>query len=617
MAAVLEISPLSSLRRKLPGCKGSVRYAVKSSTREPEFEMVKATEDTRRVVIVTNEASSATLTRASTLSNTSFPMDQDGASSISELQASGQPQESHGRPSRPYISTKEESVPTSRCCPALVAEQGESLPSSKSSLTLACESSDAASGTDSPVMRSIFPRYDFTIPLARQSYYSERANSQTHPPLSRPRSSSSPFGRSVHPQQEPLNQNSDSIESPTEVSQPTTSGTKRISSKASETSSSVSSPEELLELWNMANGQKPREAAASYTMALNCLASNDEVVSFDTLIPDCFYSMFASESNMAISRNHPLKPKTSVQICTPKTLEPSDTNPLITTIFPKLAELMAIDQASTVAVSHGLDRNACNELQAEAISRAHCQEASSLFWDDESQKFYLIHPTLFDDNSPAAFPIEVSPDEESFGDIIILTPNSHQPLIELSRKNLTLTIHVEPFNAYSSLYILDVLISAVFILLLHLHRSQAVKSTSSAPPSPKIPFFEPPPTVSPPASNKKFSMDRTMSNWARALFGLQPRISDGRQVVDEEKSTTTVVEQTSGPSVSSSRTTLPYPLPRPVPIIDQSDERLPKTTRVMLKILYWGFDCLVWALGVLVNVLAVALVGFGKLIKAL
>ncbi|KAL9036638.1 MAG: hypothetical protein Q9214_006044 [Letrouitia sp. 1 TL-2023] len=327
--------------------------------------------------------------------------------------------------------------------------------------------------------------------------------------------------------------------------------------------------------------------------------------------------MSASGSSVTISRNHPLKPKTSVQICTPKTLEPSDTNPLITTIFPKLAELMAIDQASTVAVSHGLDRNSCNELQAEATNRAYCQEASSLFWDDDSQKFYLIHPTLFDGNSPAAFPIDVSPDEELLGDIIILAPNSHQPLIELSRKNLTLTIHVEPFNAYSSLYILDVLISAVFILLLHLHRSQAPKSTSSAPPSPKIPFFEPPPTaVSPPASNKKFVMDRTLSSWARALFGLQPRISDGHQL-DEEKSTTTAVQESSSPNVSSGRTTLPQPLPRPIPIIDQSDERLPKTTRAMLKVLYWGFDCLVWALGVLVNILAVALVGFGKLVKAL
>lgn len=346
------------------------------------------------------------------------------------------------------------------------------------------------------------------------------------------------------------------------------------------------------------------------------MASNDGCISFDTSIPDCFYSMSASRSSLTISRNHPLKPKTSVQICTSKTLEPSDTNPLITTIFPKLAELMAIDQASTVAVSHGLDRHACDELQAEAINRAYSQEASTLFWDDDSQKFYLIHPTLFDGNSPAAFPIEVSPDEESLGEIIILAPNSHQPIIELSKKNLTLTIHVEPFDAFFSLYILDVLISAVFILLLHLHRSQALRSISSAPPSLKIPFFEPPPSVSITGSNNKLLMDKTLSNWARAVFGLQPRILDGHQV-DEEKSTTTAVQQTSSPNVSSGRATLSHPLPRPVPIIDQSDERLPKTTRAMLKVLYWGFDCLVWALGVLVNMLAVALVGFGKLIKAL
>ncbi|KAI4166277.1 MAG: hypothetical protein LQ342_000167 [Letrouitia transgressa] len=269
MAAVLEMSPLSSFRRKLPGCKGSVRYVVKPSTREPEFEMVKAAEATRKVVIATNETPSATLTRASSLSNASFPTDQDCAISTSELQASGRPQENHDRIFRPYISTEQKSVPASRSFSASVTEKEEPLPSPTSSLTLACESNTASSGTYSPVMRSIFPRYDFTIPLARQSYYRESADPLTHSSIARPRSSSSPFGRSVHSQQGPLNQDSDFIGTPVKAPHSTNLDRSNVSSNISEITSSVSYPEELLELWSMANGQQPREGTASYTMALN------------------------------------------------------------------------------------------------------------------------------------------------------------------------------------------------------------------------------------------------------------------------------------------------------------------------------------------------------------
>ena len=47
------------------------------------------------------------------------------------------------------------------------------------------------------------------------------------------------------------------------------------------------------------------------------------------------------------------------------------------------------------------------------------------------------------------------------------------------------------------------------------------------------------------------------------------------------------------------------------------DENLAAGTRAGLKVLYWGFATLVWALGLLVGIFAAGIVGCGALIKRL
>ncbi|KAI4145676.1 MAG: hypothetical protein LQ341_002296, partial [Variospora aurantia] len=143
-------------------------------------------------------------------------------------------------------------------------------------------------------------------------------------------------------------------------------------------------------------------------------------------------------NNLSISRNHPLNDTTTIQISAPTLQKPTSYSSLIATIFPKLAGLMAIDESSSVAVAHRLDRKSSIALQTEAIERASRHEASSLIWDSESQKYYLIHPTLLEDDAPAAFPIGVTSHQGMPRAIKILAPGNPPtvPVLELSFETL-------------------------------------------------------------------------------------------------------------------------------------------------------------------------------------
>ena len=311
-----------------------------------------------------------------------------------------------------------------------------------------------------------------------------------------------------------------------------------------------------------------------------------------------------------------------MQISSPTLQTPNSSSPLIATIFPKLAELMAIDKSSTVAVEHGLARQACNDLQTEAIEQAHRQEASSLLWDSESQKYYLIHPTLLEDGSPVAFPIEVASNQGTPREIKILAPNSTLPALELSFETLALDVHMEVIKSYPSLYLLDTLLSTTLVLLLHLHRSRS-SSPSLRPTSPTptaLPFFEPPPTKPSPLKAKP-KKARPLTSWSKSFFTRPQSQSNEKKRrpsrgEDPESATITTVQGSPDPS-SSLTVKLPHPPTHKFQIVDPADEKLPRTTRAILKVLYWGFECLIWALGVLVNLLAMCVVGLAKLIRIL
>lgn len=287
---------------------------------------------------------------------------------------------------------------------------------------------------------------------------------------------------------------------------------------------------------------------------------------------------------------------------------------------------MAVDQSSSIAVNHHLDRQASSELQAEAISRAQQNEASNLVWDSDSGKYFLIHPTLLD-NASTTFPIEITPTALSPEKITIAAPetNGATPLLALDLPSKTLTIHSGPITALPSLYTLDTLITALLTLLLHLHRSSAfpaakvARDTTITPPS-----FPPPPTLLTLASRPTRSRKRTLSTWSKSVFSSSqrnnPKIQN--QDIDLEAGPRTgystiadaeMVMQTKHERAETEREGQHDWSFQP--LVNADDENLPGATRAMLRTLYWCFQVFVWVLGVGVNLIAAGIVGMGKLVK--
>jgi hypothetical protein len=135
-------------------------------------------------------------------------------------------------------------------------------PSQNSSTTLVRENE---SSEQSPVMRSMFPRFNPTVPLGQQQYFPtlERAtpvivpveSSQYSPSLySHPRSppqtllAADPWAASRIP-------STIMHASPLRITE--------------ESPPDLSTPEQLLDFWSIANGQESAEAEESYTLGLN------------------------------------------------------------------------------------------------------------------------------------------------------------------------------------------------------------------------------------------------------------------------------------------------------------------------------------------------------------
>lgn len=359
------------------------------------------------------------------------------------------------------------------------------------------------------------------------------------------------------------------------------------------------------------------------------LERHHEIISFTCSTSRTIYKLEADENSLRISRSHPVNSTTSICISAPTISELTPNNPLIATIFPKLAELMALDQSSSIAVAHRLDRQASDDLQVEALDRTHRREASALFWDTDSEKYYLIHPTLSSDNDSATFTTESTKEE-----VKIFAPIEPPiPVLTLSFRSLTVTLHAQFLAQLPSLYILDTLLSALLILLLDVHRTFPSTSplmaatpaiSSSCPPPP--PLFSP---SSPQAKPLKPSHKRPWSvlSLLKVHRNKSRPTSRTKSNIDDEESApagpfpvptsvpSNVATATNPSTVKRECRELRIPsLLTPTNTYDMVDpaEKLPRTTRAMLKLLSWAFGVFVWALGVGFRILATVVVGLGK-----
>ncbi|KAL9050959.1 MAG: hypothetical protein Q9206_004885, partial [Seirophora lacunosa] len=424
----------------------------------PDFESLKSIGDVHEVVIAIEEDHIAAFQHIPQPSKAFTAPSRNLAAPSFRLQAPTPPLAD--RPTSPIsltVSCPSPSSPShSRSVSPISVES--SARSHTSSPTLVRKASITSPGTYSPVMRSMFPHYDPTISLGQQRYFPQIAVSPPAAIYSTRTDDVGSYTPSLYTQQEPsfdgeavgwsnglgLHSEGEFLDGPSESPQ-------------------FSTPDELLSWWALANGQTTAEDAKDYKLELSCdnLEAGKEIICFDSSTSQSLYSLTATNDHLSISRSHPLNDTTTIQISALTLQTPSSSSSLIATISPKLAELAAIDKSSSAAVEHRLDRKASTALQTEAVERACRQEASSLLWDGESRKYYLIHPTLLEDNSPAAFPIEVTSHEGTPRAIKILAPGDfpNLPVLELSFETLCLDIHVEVITAYSSRYLLDTLLS--------------------------------------------------------------------------------------------------------------------------------------------------------------
>ena len=241
---------------------GSIRHAGKQ-TRLPEFEMLNSNKANGFVIHITEA-----------------PSHLPGSPSVI-LEAQDTPQQAPRQkpqppplaiPPKAYISDDQRpatppSPPTPSprdCLPASPAQVP--LPRSSTNTPILARSNSGAT----PVMRSMFPRYDPTVPITQQQYRPDierapglaSAMAVARTPSCRPPS---------YPQQANNRPSSAYLQSETARTKPADIRESPFrSADLTESESTLSSPEMLLGLWDVANGQTaPEEVADAYSLELS------------------------------------------------------------------------------------------------------------------------------------------------------------------------------------------------------------------------------------------------------------------------------------------------------------------------------------------------------------
>ncbi|MCJ1301195.1 hypothetical protein MMC08_003994 [Hypocenomyce scalaris] len=603
---VLRLFPSASLRRDGPG---RIRYSGRPPS-EPEFEMVKPHSDGKGI------ESAAVVISITEASPTGF------IHNIIQEPPRAYLVDEHSRAISPSPSNIElpPSPSDSRAETPALTEGSPHLQTS--STTLDRDAGASPTSVHSPVMRSMFPRFDPTIPLHQQRYYptAERGPSPI-PSAATARPEYAPAMYSPTGRTPTAESGYNQFESPR-----TPTATYPLPPAMAEAQPEISTPSDLLSLWSLANGQGLDSTTSTYVLQLECtsLTPQTETIHLLTSFGTPLYTLTASPTTHTITRTHPTAAHpTALTISTPTLLALGPTQPLIASIFPTLAELMALDQSSSVAVTYKLDRATSGELQAEALVRAQLRESSNLFWDSDSAKYYLVHPTL---DAGEASTLEIGVEHAArTGQLLrisILAPPTSSssappsppstpppPLLTLSLPTLTLTLHGPLIAALPSLFTLDTLLSALLTLLLHLHRR-----CSSAPH---------PPTTTTTTTTMTFAPPLTTTTTTASLSSPKSRTRSRSRPRRRRKSTAHHdpshgdLESGIGIGMGLGGGTMMTVIPPFEPAFAADDARLPAATRAALRVLYWAFAGLVWVLGVGVNVVAAGVVGVGMVVRRL
>ncbi|KAF1841909.1 uncharacterized protein K460DRAFT_409351 [Cucurbitaria berberidis CBS 394.84] len=296
-------------------------------------------------------------------------------------------------------------------------------------------------------MRSMFPVYDPTVPLGNQSYKPTQA-SPTHFP--RTQMSRSPYAPDSYIPHSNVRTNSSTAPPPARP---------------------FFTPSNLLDnLWLATNGQE-EPTVQIYTLKMHRATAANPTITFGTTPSLPFYSL--AQSNLAgshdipsimnellIQRHHPTQPRVlpvaHLDLIAPPSLDnvafdphQQESTTLLTSIYPKLAALQALDAAanspaaSRIALSDpGAQSPAAQRLAEDVLAGTAQRECCALAWirDNPEQQanpwaqhmpsegsYQLHHPTL------GTFPISIE------GDCSVINTPSTRPVTAFYGQNTPLT----------------------------------------------------------------------------------------------------------------------------------------------------------------------------------
>ncbi|RMJ24647.1 conserved proline-rich protein [Aspergillus sp. HF37] len=231
-------------------------------------------------------------------------------------------------------------------------------------------------------LKSIFPRYDFNIPLSQQKYYPQSSNG--------PRTRSKPRELTLSPAPA-----IDQVLGPKTVP---ASATDFPAGPLDSPEIRYSSPSELKSLWEAANGQRPQDLSGTFNLRME--RTEPAKFTFGNSQRPLYTLNTYSTNELCISRADPSKPNTNTTIpimilnLEDRKRRETPNDGLVTRIFSRLAAMLAVEQASHLQKQHHLAPSEASRVEADALKRASALESHRLVWNSSQRVYELNHASL-------------------------------------------------------------------------------------------------------------------------------------------------------------------------------------------------------------------------------
>ncbi|KAI1855646.1 hypothetical protein JX266_000511 [Neoarthrinium moseri] len=441
--------------------------------------------------------------------------------------------------------------------------------------------------------RSIFPQYDHGLPFDRQEYFPTQT-SPTHIP------------RQVISRQSHVPQVSESRSPP--VRSPVRSplsidSTQRWPRRQQEPPviPPVNTTDDLRDYWKAANGWKATSAEGrSYCMKLE--PEKDTPIYYLSSTTQPFYHMrinpTSASAYITLSRHDPTKPfkerdpnadarpqgilaalreseksKTWHEAITTTLEEESRRLPpedgLVALLFPCAATKMALDKPG--------------DIQAVMMAEREC---ARLVWDEDSQNYFLVHPAL-----ATPFCITVERNQAwSRTEYTLEHIESPQHLAKLTRDGTGegwMELDTLIAGRIEAHYILDVAVCALLIVANLDEKNHHVET------------FEPPPPAFPAPAHFRGEGRESRSSFTSKLTGGGGKKEDKKR---KRRAKLEAMELDLESQTSS--------LGKQLDVKDK--DKLPGTTRTVIKLITFAFKCFIWALTLAFKAVVAVVAGLSK-----